>query len=110
MGFASGARHGGTRRGLETTYETMVRKGSQRGGGQKLATHLLNEFDNDRVELADVRGAIAQDLHGVFAEWRAISRATQCRKYLYRLALNPDPRQGTLTREQLRSGSGIDTA
>jgi Phage integrase family len=46
----------------------MVPKGSQRGGGQQLATHLLNEFDNDRVELADLRGAIAQDLHGVFAD------------------------------------------
>src|SRR5690348_4406051 len=78
----------------------MVPKGSQRGGGQQLATHLLNEFDNDRVELADVRGTIAQDLHGAFAEWRAISRATQCRKYLYSLSLNPDPKQRPLTREQ----------
>src|SRR5262245_54520986 len=78
----------------------MVPKGSQRGGGQQLATHLLNEFDNDRVELADVRGAIAKDLHGVFAEWRAISRATQCRKYLYSLSLNPDPKQKLLTRAQ----------
>ncbi len=85
---------------LKTIDGTMVPKGSQRGGGQQLATHLLNEFDNDRVELADVRGAIARDVHGVFAEWRAISRATQCRKYLYSLSLNPDPKQGTLTREQ----------
>jgi hypothetical protein len=78
----------------------MIPKGSQRGGGQQLATHLLNEFDNDRVELAHVRGSIARDLHGVFAEWRAISRATQCRKYLYSLSLNPDPKQKTLTRAQ----------
>lgn len=78
----------------------MIPKGSQRGGGQQLATHLLNEFDNDRVELVHVRGAVSRDLHGAFAEWRAISRATQCRKYLYSLSLNPDPRQGPLTREQ----------
>lgn len=78
----------------------MIPKASQRGGGQQLATHLLNEFDNDRVEVAHVRGAIAQDLHGAFAEWRALSRATKCIKYLYSLSLNPDPRQGKLTREQ----------
>jgi hypothetical protein len=78
----------------------MIPKASQRGGGQQLATHLLNEFDNDRVEVAHVRGAIARDLHGAFAEWRAISRATQCRKYLYSLSLNPDPKQGPLSRAQ----------
>lgn len=78
----------------------MIPKGSQRGGGQQLATHLLNEFDNERVELAHVRGSVAKDLHGAFAEWRAVSRATQCRKYLYSLSLNPDPKQGPLTRVQ----------
>jgi hypothetical protein len=78
----------------------MIPKGSQRGGGQQLATHLLNEFDNDRVELAQVRGAISPDLHGAFAEWRAVSRATKCLKYLYSLSLNPDPQQGPLTRDQ----------
>src|SRR5262245_38319007 len=77
----------------------MIPKASQRGGGQQLATHLLNQFDHDRVELADLRGAIAPDLHGAFAEWRAASKATRCRKYLYSLSLNPDPQQGGLTRE-----------
>jgi hypothetical protein len=79
----------------------MIPKGSQRGGGQQLATHLLNEFDNDRVEIAEVRGAIAPDLHGAFAEWAAISRATRCTKYLYSLSVNPDPRQRPVTREEL---------
>jgi hypothetical protein len=78
----------------------MIPKASQRGGGQQLATHLLNEFDNDRVQVAEVRGAIAQDLHGAFTEWRAQARATKCRKYLYSLSVNPDPEQGPLTREQ----------
>jgi hypothetical protein len=76
----------------------MIPKASQRGGGQQLATHLLNEYDNDRVEVAQLRGAIADDLHGAFAEWRAMSRGTQCRKYLYSLSLNPDPQQGPLDR------------
>ena len=78
----------------------MIPKASQRGGGQHLATHLLNEFDNDRVEFASVRGAVAQDLHGAFAEWRALAKVTQCRKYLYSLSVNPDPQQGPLTRDQ----------
>ncbi len=78
----------------------MIPKGSQRAGGQQLATHLLNEFDNERVHVLDVRGAMARDLHGAFAEWRAHARGTRCRKYLYSLSINPDPDQGPLTREQ----------
>lgn len=78
----------------------MIPKGNQRGGGQQLATHLLNSYNNDRVEIADMRGAVAQDLHGAFAEWRAQAKATQCRKYLYSLSVNPDHRQGPFSREQ----------
>jgi hypothetical protein len=79
---------------------TLILKGNQRGGGQQLAAHLLNSFDNERVEVAEVRGAIARDLSGAFGEWYAHSRATKCKKYLYSLSLNPDQTQGTLSREQ----------
>ena len=78
----------------------MIPKGNQRGGGQQLAAHLMNDFDNDRVEVANVRGSVAQDLSGAFAEWQADAKATNCRKYLYSLSLNPDQSQGKLTREQ----------
>lgn len=79
----------------------MILKGNQRGGGQQLAAHLMNSFDNESVEIADVRGAVARDLSGAFAEWSAQGRATRIqKKYYYSLSLNPDPAQGKLTREQ----------
>jgi hypothetical protein len=77
----------------------MIPKGNQRGGGQQLATHLLNAYDNDSVEIADVRGAIAQDLHGAFAEWYAEAKGTKCSKFLYSLSINPDHTQGPFNRE-----------
>jgi hypothetical protein len=77
----------------------MIPKGNQRAGGQQLATHLLNAYDNDSVEVADVRGAIAQDLHGAFAEWYAEAKATKCSKFLYSLSINPDHTQGPFNRE-----------
>ena len=77
----------------------MIPKGNQRGGGQQLATHLLNSYDNDSVAIVDLRGAIAQDLHGAFAEWYAESKATKCIKYLYSLSINPDHTQGPFNRE-----------
>jgi hypothetical protein len=77
----------------------MLPKGNQRGGGQQLATHLLNAFDNERIEIADIRHAAAQDLHGAFAEWRGQSRATNCQKYLYSLSVNPDHREREFSRQ-----------
>ena len=79
----------------------MIPFASQRAGGQDLATHLMNEHDNEYMELAQVRGAIARDLHGAFAEWEAQAAAlTRCRQYLCSLSINPDELQGRLTREQ----------
>jgi hypothetical protein len=78
----------------------MILKGNQRGGGQQMAAHLMNSFDNERVEIADLRGAVADDLSGAFAEWAAEARGTKCQKFLYSLSLNPDQAQGHLTREQ----------
>jgi hypothetical protein len=78
----------------------MILKGNQRGSGQQLATQLLNADNNQRIEILEVRGSVARDLHGAFEEWYACSMATQCLKYLYSLSINPDPRQGGLTRAQ----------
>ncbi len=79
----------------------MIPFASQRGLGQDLATHLLNERDNEIMEVAQIRGAIAQDLHGALAEWEVYAHSmTRCRNYLYSLSINPDPSQGPLSREQ----------
>jgi len=79
----------------------MIPFGSQRALGQDLATHLMNTHDNERMELVNVRGAVAKDLHGAFAEWELQAHAlTRCKNYLYSLSINPDPAQGPLTSEQ----------
>ncbi len=79
----------------------MIPFASQRGLGQDLASHLLNEYDNELMDVAEVRGAVARDLHGAFAEWEAQAHGlTKCKNYLYSLSINPDPAQGPLSREQ----------
>ena len=75
----------------------MILKGNIRKGGSDLATHLSNEYDNERVEIAQVRGAFARDLHGVFAEYEAAASGTKCQKPFYSLAINP---ASPLSREQ----------
>lgn len=77
----------------------MIPFGSQRGSGQDLAIHLMNAHDNEYVELADLRGAMAADLSGAFAEWETQAHAmTRCENYLYSLSVNPDPAQGRMPR------------
>jgi len=79
----------------------MIPKASQRAFGQDLATHLQNAYDNELVEVVDLRGAIANDLHGAFKEWQVQAEVlTKCKEYLYSLSINPDPSQGPLTRDQ----------
>lgn len=79
----------------------MISFASERGLGQDLATHLMNADQNEYVEVAFVRGAIADDLHGAFAEWEVQAHAlTKCKNYLYSVSVNPDPAQGPITRDQ----------
>ena len=79
----------------------MIPFGSQRALGQDLATHLQNAEENERLEVVQVRGAVARDLHGAFAEWEAQAHTlTRCTNYLYSLSINPDQRQGRLTKDQ----------
>ena len=75
----------------------MILKGNQRAYGQDLATHLLNAAENEKIELAELRGTIATDLHGAFAEIEAISKGTRARQPFYSLSINP---AAPLSREQ----------
>jgi len=67
----------------------MILKGSQRGGGQNLAAHLLNVSDNEHVRVHELRGFASEDLRGAFKEAEAISRGTRCRQYLFSLSFSP---------------------
>ncbi len=58
----------------------MILKGNQRTGGDDLATHLMNEFDNERIEVAQIRGTVADHLHGSFAEVEAHAAGTRCKE------------------------------
>ncbi|EAQ04937.1 hypothetical protein OB2597_06625 [Pseudooceanicola batsensis HTCC2597] len=67
----------------------MIMVGNQRGNGLKLAAHLMNIHDNDHVEVHELRGFTAENLHGAFQEADAISKGTKCRQYLFSLSISP---------------------
>lgn len=67
----------------------MIIKASQRGGGRKLAAHLMNERDNEHVELYEVRGFVSGDLHGAFLEVEAAAKGTKCKQHFFSVSLSP---------------------
>jgi hypothetical protein len=69
----------------------MILKGSQRAGGRQLAAHLLRADENEHVEVHELRGFVAEDLDGAFAEAYAASKGTRAKQFLFSLSLNPPP-------------------
>lgn len=67
----------------------MILIGSQRAGAMALADHLMNDRENDHVTLTELDGFMAEDLHGALEETDAIASATQCKKFLVSVSLNP---------------------
>lgn len=67
----------------------MILNGNERSGAARLAKHLMNARDNEHVELHDLSGFVADDLHGALQESEAIARGTRCQKHLFSLSLNP---------------------
>jgi hypothetical protein len=78
----------------------MILKGSQRGGAAQLARHLLNEFDNDHIEVAEMRGFMADDFAGALAEMHAVSKGTRCQQFMFSLSVNP-PKGGDASIDDL---------
>jgi hypothetical protein len=75
----------------------MIIKGKSRSRPMKLALHLENTEQNEKVTLLETRGTIADDLRGALVEMHAHAAGTMCEKPLYHAAINPD---GRLTPEQ----------
>lgn len=77
----------------------MILKASERGNASNLAHHLMNSRENEHVELHDLRGFIADELHGAFQEAYAISRGTRCTNFLFSLSLSPPEAENVPTED-----------
>jgi hypothetical protein len=83
----------------------MILVGSQRGGSSQLASHLMNDRDNDHVTVHEVRGFVAGDLRGALDEAHAIAKGTRCKQYLFSLSFNP-PKNADISIEGLHDAIG----
>ena len=75
----------------------MIIKASQRAGEKQLSTHLLNGESNEVVHVQELRGFVAEDLHGALQEIRALSLANKnIKKTMFSVSFNP-PKGETAT-------------
>ena len=79
--------------------KAMILKASQWAGASALSKHLMNEGDNDHVTLLELQGFVSCNLDGALAEVHAISRATQCKQFMFSLSINP-PKDQFVTDEE----------
>ena len=69
----------------------MVIKGNARAGAKSLAAHVLRTDTNERVEVAEIRGVIAEDVLGALREMEAVAVCTRTGKPLYHASINTRP-------------------
>ncbi len=77
----------------------MVIKGNARAGARSLAEHVLRADTNERVDVREIRGVIAEDVLGALKEIEAVSSCTNTRKPFYHASINT-PVEEKLTDEQ----------
>ena len=77
----------------------MVIKGDARAGAKSLAAHVLRADTNERVEVDEIRGVIAEDVEGALREMEAVACCTRTSKPFYHASINT-PVEERLTPEQ----------
>lgn len=77
----------------------MVIKGSARGDAAGLAAHLLRADTNERVQVLELRGVMADELRGALEDMELVGSGTRSKRPLYHASINTAPDE-RLTDEQ----------
>jgi len=73
----------------------VIIKGKSVGGARRLAVHLTRTDTNERAEVKELRGVVADDLRGALLEMEAVAAGTRTTKPFYHASIN------TLAHERL---------
>jgi hypothetical protein len=66
----------------------MINKGTSCAGAFRLAKHVTRRDTNERVEVKEVRGVVAQDLLGALREMEAVACGARTAKPFYHASIN----------------------
>ena len=77
----------------------MIIKGTSCAGAKRLAAHLTRTDTNERAEVKDIRGVVADDLLGALREMESVAEGARTTKPFYHGSINT-PDNERLTDEQ----------
>jgi hypothetical protein len=67
----------------------MIISGGSRSNWRFFAKHLTNTKDNERVEVAEIRGVSGDTVLDALREMDAVASGTRCKNFFYHADLNP---------------------
>ncbi|HWA89803.1 MAG TPA: relaxase/mobilization nuclease domain-containing protein [Rhizomicrobium sp.] len=67
----------------------IIINGGSRRAGTWWAKHLTNAEKNERVEIAEICGLVAETVADAFTEMKALAAGTKCENYFYQANINP---------------------
>lgn len=92
----------------------MIINGNSRSNAKFFTKHLLNAEQNERVEVKEIRGFVADNVPDAFKEIEIIGSATRARNSFYHSNINPDegekltPEQWAQTIDTLEKNLGLE--
>ena len=87
----------------------MIAKGNLHGSGVRLARYLSSAGDNEKAEVAELRGFVYSDIESAFRVTEAIAAGTRCENPFFHVQVR-NPKNEVLTRAQWRHvADRIDT-
>jgi hypothetical protein len=66
----------------------VIIKGKSVGGGKRLAVHLMRTDTNERAEVREITGVVAENLRGALLEMQAVASGTRTTKPFYHASIN----------------------
>lgn len=92
----------------------MIVKGKSRNNAAQAGSYLLRQGKNERVELIETRGTLAQDVKGACVEMEALAAGSNAEKPFYHASINPakgerlTPEQWEISTELLEKKLGLE--
>jgi len=91
----------------------MIIKGGARSSGGFFAYHLMKTEENERVEVKEMRGLLADTVPEAFQEMRMVAAGTRADNYFYHASINPrenehlTPEQWDIAVDRLEQNLGL---
>lgn len=68
----------------------MIIKGKSRASAGQAGNYLLDQKQNERVELIEIKGTLSDNVKDAMREWEAIAAGSRAEKPFYHASINPE--------------------